>query len=266
MAMLAAETFGVSMDNVRIATGDTGSAPYHGESGGSKVTYTLGPAVMRAAAAARDQALAIAATQLEVAAEDLELVDGVIRVRGSEDRSVTVGEIAQASMDWGTPFEPVHGIGKSAITDEAPAFVGAIVKAQVDPETGRPTLERAALFQDVGRALNPVEVEGQIFGGGLQGLGWALYEDLAYTGDGQLLAATWMDYTLPHAPQAPAFDSVAVEVPSVAGPFGAKGVGEPPIIPGPAAAANAIAAASGARVTDLPITAERVHRALANGA
>jgi CO/xanthine dehydrogenase Mo-binding subunit len=262
MAMLAAETYGVPIEDVRIATGDTGSAPYHGESGGSKVTYTLGPAVMRAAEAAREQTLAIAAAKLEVAPEDLELVRGVVRVRGAEARSLTVAEIAQASMDWGSPIEPVHGIGKSAITDEAPAFVGSIVQVRVDPETGQPTVERAAMVQDVGRALIPVEVDGQIFGGALQGIGWALYEDLAYDEHGQLLAGTWMDYTLPHSPQAPTFDSVVVEVPSTAGPYGAKGVGEPPIIPAPAAVANAVAAATGVRVTELPITAERVHRAL----
>jgi CO/xanthine dehydrogenase Mo-binding subunit len=264
MAMLAAENYGVPIEDVRIATGDTGSAPYHGESGGSKVTYTLGPAVMRAAQAAREQTLAIAATKLEVAPEDLELTNGVVRVRGAEDRSLTVAKIAAASMDWGGSFEPVHGIGKSAITDEAPAFVGAIVQVSVDQETGAVAVEQAAMFQDVGKALNPVEVQGQIIGGALQGIGWGLWENLAYNEDGQLLASTFMEYTLPRGPQAPTFDTIHVEVPSVAGPYGARGVGEPPIIPGAAAVANAIFAAVGARVTELPMAAERVHRAMKN--
>jgi CO/xanthine dehydrogenase Mo-binding subunit len=265
MAMLAAETYGVKLEDVRIATGDTGSAPYHGESGGSKVTYTLGPAVMRAAEDARRQTIGIAATHLEAAPEDLEIVNGVVRVKGSDDRSVSVGEIATMSMNWSSDIEPVHGMGKSAITDEAPTFVGQIVRAHVDPDTGRTTLLESALVQDVGRALNPQLVEGQIIGGATQGLGWALWEDLAYDEHGQLLASTFMDYSLPTADKSPSFDIQPIEIPSAAGPYGAKGVGEPPIIPGPAAVANAVAHATGARITALPLTAPRVLEAIQNG-
>jgi CO/xanthine dehydrogenase Mo-binding subunit len=116
--------------------------------------------------------------------------------------------------------------------------------------------------QDVGRAINPAAVESQIHGGVVQGFGWALLERMAYDEHGQLLAATLMDYALPHSLQTPRIDTVIVEVPSDHGPFGAKGVGEPPVVGVPAAVANAIADAIAARVTDLPITAEALRAAL----
>ena len=116
--------------------------------------------------------------------------------------------------------------------------------------------------QDVGRALNPAGVEDQIRGGVAQGIGWALYEGMAYDADGRLQTGSLMDYTLPSALKVPPIEAVMVEVPSPYGPLGARGVGEPPIVGGAAAVANAIAEASGAELTDIPMTAERVIAAL----
>lgn len=266
MAMIAAETFGMPVEQVKIQTADTDTAPYAGMSGGSKVTYTVGPAVQRAAEAARQQVLAIAASELEASPDDLEVANGRVTVKGAPDRGLGIGEIAQKSMTFGGKYEPVYGIGKSAMSDRAPGFSGQIAEVSVDPETGQVTVERFVTIQDVGRALNPAMVEGQMIGGTVQSIGFALYEEIEYGEDGQLLSSTLMDYAVPKSVQVPPIETIILEIPARSGPFGAKGIGEPPIIPAPAAIANAVADATGTRVTEIPLTPERVVRALANGA
>ena len=118
------------------------------------------------------------------------------------------------------------------------------------------------IAQDVGRALNPALVEGQMHGGTAQGLGWALLEELAYDEHGQVVAGTFVDYALPTAGVVPSIDALIVEVPAPEGPFGAKGVGEAPVVGVPGAVANAVAAAIGVRMRQLPMTPERIWRAL----
>jgi len=266
MAQLAAEAFGTTPDNVTIESADTGSAPYAGMSGGSKVTYTVGPAVIRAAEAAKEQVLAIAAAEMEVAPDDLELAQGKVRVKGAPDKEMSIASIAAKSMTFGGKYEPVYGIGKSAQTDRAPGFAGQIAEVSVDPDTGVVKIDRYVTVQDVGKALNPAQVEGQIIGGTVQSIGFAMYEGIEYAEDGQLLSSTLMDYAVPKSIQVPPIETVIVEVPARSGPYGAKGIGEPPIIPGPAALANAIAAATGKRVLETPLTPERVSKAMSNGA
>ena len=134
----------------------------------------------------------------------------------------------------------------------------------MDTETGRTRVISHLVVQDVGRAINPAAIEGQIQGAVAQGVGWALFEKMAYDEAGQLLSATFMDYALPQSDQVPPVDTILVEVPSELGPYGAKGVGEPPVIAAPAAIANAIRDAIGARLTELPITGEALRRALAS--
>jgi CO/xanthine dehydrogenase Mo-binding subunit len=242
--------------------GDSDTAPYAGASGGSKITYTVGLAVERAARDARRQLLLIAADKLEAAPDDLEIVDRAVRVRGFPTRSITLSDLAKAAMQFGAKYEPVYGRGASATTARSPAFAAHLTEVAVDPDTGGVEILGHVAVQDVGRAINPAAVESQIHGGVVQGFGWALLERMAYDEHGQLLAATLMDYALPHSLQTPRIDTVLVEVPSDHGPFGAKGVGEPPVVGVPAAVANAIADATGARATDLPITAEALRAAL----
>ena len=144
-------------------------------SGGSKVTYTVGPAVMRAAQAAKEQVLAIAAAELEASPDDLEIVDGKVRVKGAPDRDDrTSPRSPQMSMTFGGKYEPVYGIGKSAITDRAPGFAGQLAEINVDPDTGEVTIEQVRHGPGRRPALNPAMVEGQIIGGTAQALGWAL--------------------------------------------------------------------------------------------
>ena len=262
LTQIAAEAFGVPIERVAVVNADTEAAPYAGASGGSKITYTVGAAVQRAAVDARRQLLAIAADQLEAAAEDLELVDGRVRVRGVPDRAIAVAKLAQASMEFGGKYEPIFGRGASATTQRAPAFAGHLSEVEIEPDTGAVRVVDHVVIQDVGRALNPAAVEGQMQGGVAQGVGWALLERMDYDEHGQLRTGTLMDYALPHPLQVPMIQPVILEVPSEAGPFGAKGVGEPPVVAAGAAIANAVAAATNHRFTEFPITSEAVRRAL----
>jgi CO/xanthine dehydrogenase Mo-binding subunit len=261
-ALMAAEEFGGDPDGVSIVTADTDAAPYAGASGGSKITYTVGAAVMKAAAEARQQVLAIAADHLEAAEGDLEIVNGEVRVKGVPDRGVSLAEIARISTAFGGRFEPILGHGRAAPPQSAPAFVAHVVRVRVDRETGQVTLLDYVSSQDVGRAINPAGIEDQIHGGIAQGIGWALHEEMIYDEGGHLRTASFADYALPTMVEIPPIESIVVEVPFPLGPLGARGVGEPPVVPGAAAIANAIYDATGVRPTELPMTPEVVLQAL----
>jgi CO/xanthine dehydrogenase Mo-binding subunit len=261
--IIAAEAFGLdSADDVRVTTVDTDAAPYSGATGGSKTMYTMGPAVLKAAEEARDRVLKIGAAELEAAVEDLELVHGEVRVKGVPGKVKTLREIYRLSASFGAKYEPVLGKGEAAITQRSPGTGVHVARVRVDPDTGRVEPLRYVIVQDVGRAINPALVEEQLHGGGAQGVGWAIYEEIVHDESGTPITASFMDYTVPKASQLPELEAVLVEVPSTIGPYGAKPVGEPPIIPGGAVIANAVVAAVGARVTELPLTAERVRRAM----
>lgn len=266
-SQIAAEAFGMAAEDIHVTTSATDGAPFAGGTGGSKITYTVGPAVQKAAEEAKAQILAIAAQQLEAAVEDLEIADGAVRVKGVPTSSITLKQIAQMSMSFGAKYEPVYGRGSTATTTSAPGFAAHLAEVEVDEATGRTRVVDYVAAQDVGFAINPALVEGQIHGGVVQGLGWALYEGLEFDHEAQLLTASLMDYALPKADHAPNIDVVLVEVPSELGAYGSKGVGEPPAIPGPATVANAIRDAIGVRVTNLPMRPETVVKAMsANGA
>lgn len=257
-AQIAAEELGTSIEDIRVRTADTDSAPFAGGTGGSKITYTVGPAVQKAVADAVEQIKQIAAKKLEVAVEDLEMVDGTVQVRGVPGASISLKEVAELSLAMTGGNEPVYGRGGSGIATSSPGFAAHLAEVTVDELTGEVQVTNYVAVQDVGFAINPAAVEGQIHGGVAQGIGWALYEGIGYDADGQPDAATLMDYALPRSTMIPNIDVVLVEVASDAGPYGAKGVGEPPAIPGAAAVANAIRDAVGARMTSLPIRAPEV--------
>jgi CO/xanthine dehydrogenase Mo-binding subunit len=264
-AAIAAEAFGVDPSRVRVVNADTSSAPYAGTSGGSKVTYTVGRAVERAALEARERLLEVAADELEISPLDLEIVDGTIQPVGVPAKALPIDELAPKILSFGSRHMPVEGHGRSAQT-QAPQAAAHLSHVRVDPETGAVTVLAHVIAQDVGRALNPALVEGQMQGGTVQGLGWALLEELAHDDHGQLTTGTFMDYAMPTAPGTPAIDAQIVEVPAPEGPYGAKGVGEAPIVGVAAAVGNAIAAATGGvRLTRLPMTPQRVWRAVTDG-
>ena len=262
LALIAAEELGLPISAVHVVHDNTDSMPYSGLSAGSKTTYTVGSAILAAARDARDQVLTIAAEMLEASVEDLELRAGRVTVRGVPEKHVTLQQIAANSMRFGAPYEPVLGRGRSANRVSSPMFAAHLARVAVDPETGEVRVLDYLAAQDVGRAINPAEVEGQIHGGVVQGIGWALCEGMAYDQNGQLLTATLMDYALPHSQDAPTITPLLVEIPSTLGPFGAKGVGEPPVVPVAAAIANAIKDAVSVRMTQIPMTPERVFDAL----
>jgi CO/xanthine dehydrogenase Mo-binding subunit len=252
---LTAETMGVSPDAVRILKGDTATAPAAPMSAGSAITYSVGPAVIRAVLEARRQILDIAAARLEADAEDLEVVDGQVRVKGAAFRSVTLAEVAAAS---GQGHGPVYGVGRSAPTVPAPMFAVHVARTRVDEQTGGILVSRYAAIHDVGHALNRADVEAQVHGGIVQGLGRALGEEIVHDASGQPRTATFADYVLPTADLVPGIEVEIVEVPSEQGPRGARGVGEPPMVPVLAALGNAVRDATGRRLTNAPFQLEAV--------
>jgi len=262
LALIAAQVLGMPVDSVNTVHDNTDTMPYSGGTGGSKTTPTMGAAVLSAAQDARNQILTIASDMLEASPSDLEIDGDKVVVRGSPGKSVKLTDIASASMRFAGKYEPIYGRGRSALRTSAPLYAVHVAKVAVDPATGEVRVLDYLAVQDVGFAINPAEVEGQIFGGVTQGLGWALFENLVYDENGQLLTSNLMDYALPHSQDVPHISSILVEVPSAHGPFGAKGVGEPPVVPVGATIANAIFDAVGVRMTQLPITSERLFMAM----
>lgn len=262
-SLIAAEAFGISPEQVRVVSGDTSTAPFAGATGGSKITYMVGPSVIKAAQDARRQVMEIAAEELEADVADMEVVDGRVQVKGVPDKAIELGDIAKKTMRFGGKYAPVVGNGRYATTINSPAFAAQLAEVSVDAETGEVTVHKLVVVQDVGRAINPLTLEGQIMGGAMQGLGWALYEQMVHDDHGTPLTGSWLDYTVPHFIHAvPEFEAVMVEIPAEHGPFGARGAGEPPIIATAAAVANAIADATNARLTDLPMTPPSVLTAM----
>lgn len=263
--LVAAEILGVPPEQVEIVAGDTRSGPFAGPSGGSQITYSVAGAVAAAAQEARRQLLEVAADMLEARIDDLDLRDGAIHVRGLPGRTLPIGEVARRAQEQQGGPGPIVGEGRTAPAENAPGFVAHIVQVTVDHETGRVQPLRYVAIQDVGFPLNPLMVEGQIHGGAVQGIGWGLHEALRYDENGELLTASLMDYTLPRAADVPSIETVLVTNPAPNGPFGARGVGEPPITAGAAALANAIRDATGARIYELPMRDEVVWRAMQKG-
>jgi CO/xanthine dehydrogenase Mo-binding subunit len=262
LAQIAASAYGIDIEKVKITTGDTDTSPVTGLSAGSKTTYTVGVAVMQAAQDARRQTLEIAAGELEAAVQDLEIVDGRVVVRGVPDRGITLTQIGRKGNLYMSKVPPVLGTAHVAFSQQAPAFAAQIARIEVDPDTGEVDLRNFVVVQDAGRAINPLGVEGQMQGGAVQSLGMAMTEALLYDDQGRLTNPSLLDYRKLTAADLPDIETVIVEVPSPAGPFGARGVGEPPIVPAPAAIANAIADATGVRITECPLTPERIAMAL----
>src|SRR6266496_2586764 len=262
LSLIAAEGLGMSSSAVNVVHDNTDTMPYSGGTGGSKTIYSMGVAVLAAAQDARNQILTVAAEMLEAAVGDLEIEGNKVVVRGAPGRDVELTRIASETMRFAGKYEPIYGRGRAAVRQSSPMFTAHIAKVAVDPATGEVRVLDYVAVQDVGFAINPAEVEGQITGGVTQGLGWALFESLVFDENGQVLTTTLMDYALPHIGDVPNITPILVEIPSALGPFGAKGVGEPPVVPVGAAIANAIFDAVGVRMTQLPITSEQLFQAM----
>lgn len=253
MAIMAAETFGVAYEKVRVTIADTSSIGYSMGTGGSRTTFATGKAVIQAA----ESVIAIlkqrAAKLWEVDAATVEWRDGEA-VHG--DQRLSIAQLAAKSGITGGP------ISAEAVVDPhdyLPGFGAHICDLEIDPETGHATVVRYTALQDVGRAIHADYVEGQIQGGAVQGIGWALNEAYVYNQAGRLDNPGFLDYRMPVASDMPMIDTVMIEVPNPAHPFGVKGVGEVPIVPPLAAVGNALSRAAGVRMHDLPMTPDRVY-------
>ena len=255
-AMQAAEVLGLPLDRIRATVGDTDAIGYADVSAGSRTTVATGHAAVRAAHDVIDQMRARAAEIWEVEVADVAFAEATFRCG---ERSLSFAELAGLLPETGNT---VTGVGNVDVQDWGSSFGTHIVDVEVDPETGKVTLLRYTVVQDVGRAINPVQVEGQLQGGAAQGIGWALFEGYDVDAQGQMRNPNLLDYKLPTTLDVPSIATVLVEVPYPGHPFGARGVGEVPIMPPPAAIAEAIYQAVGARVYELPMTPARVLEAL----
>lgn len=279
LPILAAETLGMRPEDFTVLAQDTDAGPWDMGSCGSQTTFNNGRAVVAAALEVSEQLRELAANELEAASSDIELVDGMAKVVGTS-LGISVSELAAKSHDGGSlllgrgsgdpPATPDHDasgcIGRSALgAFAAPSFFAHAARVRVDQDTGVVTVVTVGAVHDFGRVLNPTGVEGQVEGGVVNGIGIALTEGTQHDGDGLQTNPYLLNYKLPTAADAPDIRIDFVEALATAGgPFGAKGVGEPPVIGTAGAVANAIARVIGSRVYQLPMTPERVWSAALN--
>jgi xanthine dehydrogenase molybdenum-binding subunit len=258
LAMQVAEVLGLTPDQVKPTVGDTDSIGFSEVSAGSRTTMATGIAVVKAAHDIVNQLCERAALLWAVPAGDVSFQDGSFTSADGEQR-MTFAELASQLPETGGP---VTGVGNVNVREWGGTFGVHIVDVHVDPETGKVTLLRYTAVQDVGRAIHPAAVEGQIQGGTAQGIGWALYEGYAYDENGMLQNPSLLDYKQPTALDVPPIECVIIEDPYPNHPFGVRGVGETPIVPPPAAIAAAIYRATGARMDQLPMTPGRILRTM----
>ncbi len=261
LAQIAAEELGIPFEGFRVITGDTDVVPFDTGAYASRTTYIGGGAVLKAAADLKRQVLDLASVKLEASVEDLEMRDGSISVKGVPERAITVKDVVKG--EGGVP--PRTLIGKATYEPKvAYSFAAHLAEVAVDTETGQVEVEQVVAVHEVGKAINPIGVEGQIEGGLQQGIGHSLTEDLIIDKEsGRALNAGFVDYKMPLSLDMPKIRTIILEeAPDPGGPFGAKGVGEDPIMAIGPAIANAVSDAIGVRIREIPITPEKVLKAL----
>jgi len=255
-AQVAAETLGIDVDEIYVHTGDTESIPYTGNAAGSRITRTLSQAIYKAGVAVIDQMKAKMAARFGVDPEYVEYEDGNFFARDNQDTKVPFKQAGSLVTKNGSNIVATA----SNDTDMRPAngYAMSVADVEVDPDTGKVQLLDFTIFQDVGKCVNPTQVENQMQGGAVQGIGWALSEEYVFDDQGLMRNASFLDYRMPTALDLPMINTVILETPADDGAFGIRGVGEPPIIAPPAAIGNAVYNATSVRVTELPMSPERV--------
>jgi CO/xanthine dehydrogenase Mo-binding subunit len=259
MAMIVAETLGLTADDINPSIPDTSSIGFTGGTGGSRVTYATGHACYNAAEDVKAEMCKRAARQLEVEEGQIEYQDGRFVCTSDASKTLTVKEVAASQ---GSTGGPITGKGSVNAGGAGNAFAVHVVDVEVDPETGKVEILRFTAVQDVGKAIHPSYVEGQIQGGAVQGIGWALSEGYFYGEDGSMANPTFLDYRMPTCFDVPTIETILVEVPNPASPHGIRGVGEVPLVPPMAAIANAIHNAVGSRMGELPMSPDKIIAAL----
>jgi carbon-monoxide dehydrogenase large subunit len=271
LAQIVGDELGVTLDRIKVIAGDTARIPHGVGTYASRAAVMAGNAAATAAARVRATALALAAHQFEVAVEDLEWRDGAAWVRGVADRSLQLADLAQAALPGAAhhrprDLEPSLEARHYFESDDPPFAYGVhAVVVELDRETCSVRLLRYVVVSDSGRLINPTIAEGQIAGGVAQGLGGALFEDLAYDASGQLLSSSLLDYALPTARDVPPIETIHLEIPSPLNPLGIKGLGEGGAVGAHAAVANAIADAlksSGVAVRATPLSPGKIAESL----
>ncbi|HVC56541.1 MAG TPA: xanthine dehydrogenase family protein molybdopterin-binding subunit [Stellaceae bacterium] len=262
MAMMAAEALGVPYDRVRPIVADTASIGFSFLTGGSRTTFATGMAVTQAAEKVVVELKQRAAMIWDISPDAVEWKDGKAFPAGPNAGSFEPLSLAEIALKSGRTGGPISAEVTINAQGAGPGFATHICDVEVDRETGHVKVLRYTAIQDVGRAIHPAYVEGQIQGGVTQGIGWALNEEYIYDKEGRLENPGFLDYRVPVASDLPMIEAIMVEVPNPRHPFGAKGVGEVPIVPPMAAVANAIADASGIRLRDLPMSPPKLRAAL----
>jgi len=250
---------GLKAEEVFPLVADTATIGHTDVTGGSRVTFSTGYAVYEAAQDAVRQLKERAATLWKVPAEDVVYQDGVVSCVNNGHEPMTLKELAAKVARAGGP---VTERGSANPRGVGPGFATHIVDVEVDPETGKVQILRYTAVQDVGKAIHPSYVEGQIQGGTVQGVGWAMNEEYVYDDKGIMRNTGFLDYCMPTCYDLPMINTIMVEVPNPGHPLGIRGVGEVPIVPPPAAIANAIYRAVGVRMQDLPMSPPKVAKAL----
>jgi carbon-monoxide dehydrogenase large subunit len=284
-AQIVADELGVPLEDVQVVTGDTRRFQYAVGTFASRAAVMSGNAIALAARAVRAKALKIASGALEVDPEDLEIVDGDVRVKGSPDTHLPLALVATLSNPLRYAFDeaakratqfagPNDPDVPPVPDDEEPGLEGTdyyspvrstfangmhAVVVEIDPDTSDIRILRYAVVHDCGNIINPMIVEGQIHGGVAQGVGGALYERMAYDEHGQLQNASFTDFLIPYATEVPTVEIDHLETPSPLNPLGIKGAGEAGVIPGSAAIASAIEDATGIEIRAMPISPSQLH-------
>jgi CO/xanthine dehydrogenase Mo-binding subunit len=262
MAMMAAEVLGIPYEKCRAVIPDTSSVGFTHVTGGSRVTYATGMAVTQAAQAVVEDLKKRAAMIWDISPEAVEWKDGEAVPAGANAGGFDPLPLAAIALKAAKTGGPIGSEISVNAQGAGPGFGAHICDIEIDPETGHSTILRYTAVQDVGRAIHPSYVEGQIQGGAVQGIGWALNEEYVYNKKGLMDNAGFLDYRIPVASDLPMIEAVLVEVPNTRHPFGVRGVGEVPIVPPMAAVGNAIRGAIGIRMEHLPMSPPRIRAAV----
>ena len=259
VAMQAAEALGIPAEDVHPSVLDTDSVGYTNVTGGSRTAFATGWAAYEAAQEVKRKLMERAAIIWDASIDDVEYNGNVLTHKSDPELSMTFKELAGKLLQTGGPISASSSVAPSGVGG---AFASAIVDVEVDPDTGKVDVLRYTTVQDAGKAIHPSYVEGQMQGGAVQGIGWALNEEYFYNDKGEMANSSFLDYRMPTSLDVPMIDTVIVEVANPGHPYGARGVGEVPIVPPLPAIANAIHNAIGVRMQKLPISPGKVLEAL----
>ena len=262
IAQQTAEALGIDYEDVKPTVVDTDSIGFTMVTGGSRTSFATGIAAIEAAEDVKAQLVQRAAKIWDTSSDDVEYVNGTIQHKSDPELRFTFKELARQLLPTGGSL-----IGRSSVDPpgEGNGYAFHLVDLEVDPDTGKVDILRYTAIQDAGKAVHPSYVEGQMQGGAVQGIGWALNEEYFFNDQGQMMNSSFLDYRMPTTLDLPMIDTVIVEVANPGHPFGVRGVGEVPIVPPMAAVSNAVYHAIGRRIRSLPMTPGKILESSANG-